>query len=115
MRYALVVLVLLSGQAHAADRIPKSMLGKWASDPAACGEQSSELGMTVEPMSVLFYEHSHSVRRISKSRDGSLKVSGYSEDLDGRSRSSITLKLLAADRLRVGQQIYHRCRRIERK
>ena len=84
MKYPLgALLVVLAGTAHAADRLPKSMLGKWASDPAACAEQSSELGMTVEPRSVLFYEHGYEIMRIARLKDGSLKASGYSADLDG--------------------------------
>jgi hypothetical protein len=107
MRF-IVVLLLLTGTAHAADRLPKDMLGRWASDPAACAEQSSELGMTVEPRSILFYEHSQTVRTVSRMKGGALKVSGYSVDLDGRLRSSLTLKLVG-NQLQVGEQTYHRC------
>lgn len=109
----LVVLVVLSGAANAADRLPKDMFGKWASDPAACGEQSSELGLTVEPRSVLFYEHGYSIKRIARLKDGSLKASGYSVDDQGRTRGSIILKL-AGDKLQAGGRIYHRCKSEDR-
>jgi hypothetical protein len=87
------------------------MLGKWASDPAACAEQSSELGMTVEPRSVLFYEHGYEIRRITRLKDGSLRASGYSVDLDGRARGSITLKLIEPGKLQARGEIYHQCRK----
>jgi len=110
MKVALLMLfVFLSGTAQAADRLPKSMLGNWASELDACKEQSSELGMRVEPRTVYFYEHSFSIRRLSRLKDGTLKGAGFYSDLDGRARASITLKLLSADRLQVGETIYHRC------
>jgi hypothetical protein len=102
-------MILIAGSANAADRLPGAMLGKWASDPAACGEQASELGLTVEPRSVLFYEHGIEIRRIAKQKDGALKASGFSVDDQGRSKGSITLKL-AGDKLEAGGQTYHRCR-----
>ncbi len=85
--------LLIAGTAHAAETLPKAMLGKWASEVAACNEQSSELGLTVEPRSVLFYEHGYEIRKIARLKDGSLKASGFSVDDQGRSRGSITLKL----------------------
>lgn len=107
----LIVASLLSGTAaFAADTLPKVMLGAWASDPAACGEQASELAMTVELRNVLFYEHGNTVNRIVKQKDGSLKVSGYAFDDQGRTRGSVTLKLLPPDKLEVNEQIYHRCK-----
>lgn len=107
----IVVASLLSGvAAFAADTLPKAMLGAWASDPAACGEQASELALTVEPRNVLFYEHGNSVNRIVKQKDGSLKAYGYSFDDQGRARGSITLKLLSPEKLEVNEQIYHRCK-----
>jgi hypothetical protein len=64
--------------------------------------------MTVEPRAILFYEHSQTVRTVSRMKGGALKVSGYSVDLDGRLRSSLTLKLVG-NQLQVGEQTYHRC------
>ncbi len=101
--------VFACGTAAAADRLPKSMLGRWASDPAACAERSSEAGMKVEARTVWFYEQSQSVRRIARLKDGTLRVSGHSEDLDGRAWSSITMKQLGPDRLLVQEQVFHRC------
>lgn len=112
MRMALAALVLLcagaGGQAEAADRLPAAMLGKWASDPEACKEQSSELGMTVEPRSVLFYEHGYEIKRLARQSDGSWKGWGYSVDDQGRAQNSITLKLVG-DRLQARGQMYYRC------
>ena len=107
MKWLVVALVLLSTQAHAT-QLRKEMLGRWASEPEACKEQSSELGMTVEPRSVLFYEHGYSVQRIVRQRDGSLKGFGYSFDEQGKTKASITLKLVG-DKLEAKGQIYHRC------
>ena len=103
------LLILFSGTAHAADQLPHSMLGKWASDVAACTEQSSELGMTVEPRTVLFYEHGYQIKRITRLKDGSLRGTGYSFADDGRSIDSITLKLMDPNRLQARGEIYYRC------
>jgi len=108
-KYLVAWLVVLSGTAQAAD-LPKSMHGKWASDPKACGEQASELAMTVEPRSVLFYEHGYSVRQITRLRDGAVKASGHSFDDEGRTPGTITLKLLSADKLEARGEVYHRCK-----
>ncbi len=112
MKSLLVVLPLLTATAaHAADRLPKSMLGTWATDLSACAEQSSEIKITVEPRAVLLYEHGYQIRRVTRLKGGSLKASGYSVDMDGRSPGSITLKLVSADTLRVGGETYHRCKK----
>lgn len=112
IKYLLALLLMSSAAsaASAADRLPKEMLGNWASDVAACSEQSSELGMTVEPRSVLFYEHGYGIRRIVKLKDGSLKGVGYSFDDDGRAPGSVTLKLIEPDKLQAGGQTYYRCK-----
>ena len=106
------LLSLVAAPASAADRLPKPMLGMWATEIAACSEQASELVMTVEPRSVLFYEHAYEIRLVATLKDGSLKASGYSVADDGRSRGSVTLKLVSADQLQInGAQIYHRCKK----
>ncbi len=104
------LLVLMPGTAGA-DVLPKSMRGEWASDLAACPEQASEIKMTVEPKSVLFYEHGYEIRRVVRLKDGSLKASGFAVADDGRARGSITLKLLSADTLQARGEIYHRCKK----
>jgi len=110
VRAALVsVLTFCASVAQAADRLPASMLGKWALEPAACKEQSSELGMTVEPRAVLFYEHGNTITRLVRLKDGSWKGFGYSVDDQGRARDSITLKLVG-DKLEVRGRMYHRCK-----
>ena len=101
--------LLISGTVHAADQLPNSMLGKWASDVAACTEQSSELGMTVEPRTVLFYEHGYHIKRIARLKDGALRGTGYSFADDGRSKDSITLKLMEPNKLQARGEIYYRC------
>jgi hypothetical protein len=111
MKAVLIVLSAgLTSAAFAADTLPKEMLGAWASDPKACGEQASELAITIEPRSVLFYEHGYSVRRITRLKDGSLKAVGQSFDDQGRTPDTITLKLISADTLQAKGEIYHRCK-----
>lgn len=100
----------LTSAAFAADKLPKEMFGAWASNPKACGEQASELAMTIEARSVLFYEHGYSVRRITRMKDGSLKVAGQSFDDQGRAPGTITLKLISADTLQAKGEIYYRCK-----
>lgn len=112
MKRCLVIgFVLLSGAAQAADRLPKEMLGPWATDPAACANVSSEIRMTVEPTIILFYEVAQTVRKVTKTRDGFLRVQGQGVDSDGKSPNTIELKLVG-DKLHIGKtdaQIYHRC------
>ena len=110
MKRVLTIGLLLWPHAAHADSLPKAMLGVWATDPAACSEQSSEIKMTVERKAVLTYEVAQTVRRIARLKDGSLRVSGHTETDDGRAPGSLTLKLIGEDKLRVGpDQIYHRC------
>ena len=108
--FCILLLALSGAAANAADRLPIAMFGKWTTDLAACSEQSSEIVVTVEARSVNFYEHGYEIRRVTRLKDGALKASGYSVDSDGRTRASITLKLLPADKLQVGSQIYERCK-----
>ena len=115
MKYPVFVLItLVAGAAHAADRLPTAMLGAWASDPAACGEQASELAMTVEPRMVLFYEHGLEVRRVVRLRDGAVRASGFAVADGERMPGSLTLKMID-DKLRVGEETYHRCKSEKRK
>jgi hypothetical protein len=105
-----IIALLLWPHTANADVLPKSMHGEWATDLAACAEQASEIKMTVEPKSVLFYEHGYEIRRVARLKDGSLKASGFSVADDGRARGAITLKLLSVDTLQAGGQIYQRCK-----
>ena len=110
MRFTVLVLFVGISSPALADALPKSMLGRWASDPAACAEQSSELGLTVEPRTILFYEHGYRLSRITRLKDGSLQGRGYSFDTDGKSKGAITLKLIDADTLQARGEIYYRCK-----
>jgi hypothetical protein len=101
-RLLLIVGLVLWSQAAKADVLPKSMRGDWEGDLAACSEQASETKMTVSPKSVLFYEHGYEIKRVVRLKDGSLKASGFSVDDQGRTRASITMKLLSADKLQIG-------------
>lgn len=108
--FGLVLLLIAAARSAEAASLPKDMLGAWASEPSACGEQASELGMTIEPKTVLFYEHGFEVAKLTKLKDGSLKASGFSVADDGRAKSTLTLKQVSADTLLVGEQTYHRCK-----
>lgn len=111
MRLLVAVLLLAAGLRSAqAESLPKDILGAWASKLSACGEQASELGMTIEPKTILFYEHGFDIRQLTRLKDGTLKASGYSFADDGRARSTLTLKQLSADTVAVGDQTYHRCK-----
>jgi hypothetical protein len=110
-RLLIVGFVLLSGAAEAADRLPKEMLGVWATELAACSETASEIKMTVEPKIILYYEVAQTVRKTAKQRNGSLRVFGQTVDLEGKAPTSIDLKL-DGDTLVVGRtngRIYLRC------
>ncbi len=112
MKRLLIVGLLLWSQAAKADVLPNSMRGEWEDNLAACSEQASETKMTVLPKSVLFYEHGYEIRRVVRLKDGSLKASGFSVDDQGRTRASITLKRLSADKLQIGGtgEPYLRCK-----
>lgn len=110
-RCLIVGFVLLSGAAQAADVLPKEMLGPWATDPESCANVHSEVRMTVEPKIILYYEVAQTVRKVTKMKDGFLRVQGQSVDLDGKSPRTIEIKL-DGDKLMIGKtdgQIYHRC------
>jgi hypothetical protein len=111
----LALALTLSVPAEATERLPKSMLGKWATDLAACPEQVSEIRITVEPRAVNFHEQAHVFRRVVRLKDGAFRGTGTSYDLDGRGKTSITLKLIAADRLQVGEEVFLRCRDAKQK
>jgi len=108
--FTLVLLLVGYTWPAEAASLPKDMLGAWASELSACGEQASELGMTIEPKTVLFYEHGFDIKKLTKLKDGSLKASGFSVADDGRAKGSLTLKQLSADTLSVGEQTYYRCK-----
>lgn len=110
MRLFAFVFLIVSVRSVEAASLPKEMLGAWASDPSACRAQASELGMTIEPQAVLFYEHGFDVKRLAKLKDGSLRASGFSFADDGRTKDTLTLKSLSTDTIEVGGQIYHRCK-----
>jgi len=112
MRFFVLVLLLIGCvQSAEAASLPKDMLGAWASELSACGEQASELGMTIEPKTVMFYEHGFDIRKLTKLKDGSLKASGFSVADDGRAKGTLTLKQLSADTLSIGEQTYYRCKK----
>lgn len=111
MRLFVLVLLLVGWtQSAKAASLPKEILGAWASDLSACGQQASELGMTIEPKTVLFYEHGFEIEKLIKHKDGSLKASGFSFADDGRTKGTLTLKQLSADTLSVEEQAYYRCK-----
>lgn len=110
IRWSALVILIVSVRSVEAASLPKEMLGAWASDPSACGAQASELGMTIGPQDVLFYEHGFDVKRLTKLKDGSLKASGFSFADDGRTKDTLTLKPLSMDTIKVRGQIYHRCK-----
>ena len=109
----LLVLALffaVCGRSAVASSLPLDMLGAWASELSACGEQASELAMTIEARTVLFYEHGFEIKQLTKLKDGSVKVSGFSVADDGRAKGTLTLKQLSADTIAVGDQTYYRCK-----
>jgi hypothetical protein len=111
----LLVLPLCSSPAAAASRaLPVSVQGLWAYEPGDCGKPDSDGLLTVEPRTVLFYATAYDVKRVTRMKDGTLKISGFvsSEGEAGRERGGLSLKLVAPDRLQVTTgtvHVYHRC------
>lgn len=108
--FVLVLFLAVCSLSANASSLPKDMLGSWASELSACGEQASELGMTIETKTVLFYEHGFDIKKLTKLKDGSLKASGFSVADDGRAKGTLTLKQVSADTIVVGDQTYYRCK-----
>lgn len=103
------LLLVLAVPAQAADRLPKTMIGKWATELDACPEQVSEIRITIMPREVRFHEVTHVFRRVVRLKDGSYRGTGTSHDLDGRGKTQLTLKQLDADRLQLGEEVFLRC------
>jgi hypothetical protein len=116
MKRVLIVglLILLSGTADAAEVLPKTMRGLWAFEPTDCANPDSDGLLTIDAKTVLFYASGYEIKRVVRRPDGSMRVSGLvsNEGEEGRSRGAITLKLIARDKLHVGNgdgHTYHRC------
>ncbi|ARQ01218.1 hypothetical protein [Pseudorhodoplanes sinuspersici] len=122
--FALMVAALLLQQTVDAASAPKrlkalppSILGLWAYEPADCGNPDSDGHLTIEAKTVLFFASGYDIKRIVQRPDGSWRASGSRSDEGeaGRTRDSLTLKLVAPDQLHVitgGPEghVYHRCK-----
>ena len=104
------LLVLLSGAAHA-DVLPKSIRGLWGFEAADCANPGSDGLLKIEATTVTFFASAHDIKRVARRPDGSLVASGFvsNEGERGRDRGSLTLKLVASDKLHVFDHIYRRC------
>ena len=104
------VFVLCSVPAHA-DVLPKVMSGLWAFEPADCANPRSDGLLRIEPITVRFFASSYDIKRVVRRPDGSLRATGAvsNEGVRGRGPGSLTLKLIAPDRLLALDHIYHRC------
>ena len=113
MRIVLSALLLVITAPAQAEGLPKAMLGAWSTDPAECANRNSEVRITVEPKSVQMYEVGFAIKRVTRTPDGYVRASGYSETDDGRAWETRYLKLLADDKLQTGKppehEVYHRC------
>jgi hypothetical protein len=106
--------VLLCGPAEAAEVLPKALRGLWVNAPADCANPDSDGRLAIAARTVSFYAAGYDITRVVRRRDGSLRASGLvsNEGEVGRTRDSITLKLMAPGQLRVGTEdphIYRRC------
>jgi hypothetical protein len=73
--------------------------------------------LTIEAKTVLFFASGYDVESVVQRSDGSWRASGFraEEGEAGRTRDSLTLKLIAPDQLRVVTgspegHVYHRCK-----
>lgn len=121
---ALMAAVLLPSQAVEAapppkhlKALPPSILGLWAYEPADCDNPDSDGHLTIEGRTVLFFASGYDIERIMQRTDGSWRASGFraEEGEAGRTRDSLTLKLVGPDQLRVvtgglDGHVYHRCK-----
>ena len=97
--------------------LPASIHGLWAYEPEDCGKADSDGHLTIEAKSVMFYASGYDVQNVVQRSDGSWRVSGLraEEGEVGRTRDSLTLKLVAPDQLHVVTgspegHTYHRCK-----
>ena len=110
------LLILLSVPGDAAEVLPKALRGLWAYEPGDCANPDRDGRLAIAARTVSFYAAGYDITRVVRKPDGSLRASGLvsNEGEPGRTRDSITLKLIAPDKLRVGTEdahIYHRCPR----
>ena len=105
------MLVLFAGTAHA-DVLPKEMLGLWAFEPADCSNPRSDGLVKIAPNTVRFFASNYDIKRVVRRPDGSVVATGRvsNEGEQGRGPGSLSLKLIAPDRLRALDHLYHRCR-----
>ena len=113
MRHLVIaaVFVLFSAPAHA-DVLLKEILGLWAFEPADCANSRSDGLLKIEPNTVRFFASHYDIKRVVRRPDGSLRVTGpvSNEGEQGRVLGSLTLKLMAPDRLLALDHVYRRCR-----
>jgi hypothetical protein len=104
------VFFLFVAPAHA-DVLPKEMLGLWAFEPADCSNPRSDGLLKIEPNAVRFFASGYDIKRVVRRPDGSLRATGVvsNEGEQGRSAGSLTLRLVAGDRLLALEHVYHRC------
>ena len=104
------LLVLLSGTAHA-DVLPKSIRGLWGFEAADCVNPGNDGLLKIGANTVTFFASDHDITRVVRQPDGSLIASDLvsNEGERGRDRGSLTLKLVASDKLHVLDHIYRRC------
>ena len=104
-------------QKRTANILPPSIHGLWAYEPEDCDKPESDGHLTIEAKSVMFYASGYDVQNVVQRSDGSWRVSGLraEEGETGRTRDSLTLKLVAPDQLHVVTgspegHTYHRCK-----
>ena len=104
------VFALFVAPAHA-DALPKEMLGLWAFEPADCSNPRSDGLLRIESNAVRFFASGYDIKRVVRRPDGSLRAAGVvsNEGEQGHRPGSLTLRLVAAERLLALDHIYHRC------
>ena len=105
------ILVLFAAPTHA-DVLPKELLGLWAFEPADCSNPRSDGLVKIAPNAVRFFASDYDIKRVVRRPDGSVVATGRvsNEGEEGRGPGSLTLKLIAPDRLRALDHLYRRCR-----
>jgi hypothetical protein len=110
-RFAIAAVLVLFSTSADADVLPNEMLGLWALEPADCSDTRSDGLLKIEPNAVRFFASSYRVRHVLRRPDGSIRASGTvaNEGEPGCGAGSLTLRLIARERLRALGHVYHRC------
>ncbi len=108
LRLALpIITVLCTALPAAAETLPRTMLGTWAADAAACERDESDSRVKVEARWIEFFASGYTIRTWSRRSEVLTGRGRKAEEGEaGSSRGFVTLQLLPDAKLRISRDGY---------